>query len=159
MKHEIRLAMKRRLGRLVDKYDEFVKDLKDRRPDEWWILRKKAEQEFEASKRKRVKKYYDRKLEERALTLSSLGTFDGMAVEEIAMVLERHTVTKQKFGHKVDVCELAEQATNSTPYESFSKFSFLHLAENVRERGRQDSSRHEGVESPSRRLALIQRLG
>ena len=65
-KHKEGLLLKKRLERLVDKYDEFKKDLNERRHEEFERRRKKAEQEFEAAKRKRVKEHHERKAAERA---------------------------------------------------------------------------------------------
>jgi translation initiation factor 3 subunit A len=64
-KHKEGLALKHRLGRLVDHYDGFKKDLTERRHDEFERRRKKAEQEFEAAKRRKIKEHRDRKIQER----------------------------------------------------------------------------------------------
>ena len=64
-KHAESVQLKNKLGRLVDQYDDFKRDLNERRHEEFERRRKKAEQEFEAAKRKRVKEVADRKAAER----------------------------------------------------------------------------------------------
>jgi len=53
-KYKESIALKRRLGRLVDNYDSFKSSISQRRHKEFEKLRQKADREFEAEKQKRV---------------------------------------------------------------------------------------------------------
>jgi len=53
-KYKESIALKRRLGRLVDNYDSFKSSISQRRHKEFEKLRQKADREFEAEKQKRI---------------------------------------------------------------------------------------------------------
>ena len=65
IKHKEGLALKHRLGRLVDQYDKFKSDVSERRHDEFERRRKAAERDFENKKRQRVQEHRARKVAER----------------------------------------------------------------------------------------------
>ncbi|KAK5940864.1 eukaryotic translation initiation factor 3 subunit A [Knufia obscura] len=56
-KYKESIALKRRLGRLVDNYDSFKSSISQRRHKEFEKLRQKADREFEAAKQKRVAEF------------------------------------------------------------------------------------------------------
>lgn len=63
-KHKEGLALKHRLGRLVETYDQFKREMTERRHEEFERRRRKAEQEYEAAKRKRIREFRERKIAE-----------------------------------------------------------------------------------------------
>lgn len=64
-KHEMTVALKHRLTRLVKPYDEFKGQITQRRAADFEKLRRKAEKEFEEEKRKRVRAHHEEKARQR----------------------------------------------------------------------------------------------
>ena len=64
-KHREDVALKHRLSRLLPKYEEFTKDLKERRHDEFEKRRKAADREFQNAVEKRKREARERKARER----------------------------------------------------------------------------------------------
>lgn len=64
-KHKEDLALKHRLSRLLPKYEEFTRDLKERRHDEFEKRRKAADREFQNAVEKRKREARERKARER----------------------------------------------------------------------------------------------
>ncbi|ETN37270.1 uncharacterized protein HMPREF1541_08261 [Cyphellophora europaea CBS 101466] len=60
-KHEQVVALKHRLTRLVQPYDEFKSSITQRRAADFEKLRRKAEKEFEEEKRKRIREHHEEK--------------------------------------------------------------------------------------------------
>lgn len=60
-KHKEGVALKHRLSRLVGEYDQFSKDVRSRRHDEFEKRRKAAEKEFEAKKKQRIREVQEQK--------------------------------------------------------------------------------------------------
>ncbi|KKA25062.1 Eukaryotic translation initiation factor 3 subunit EifCa [Rasamsonia emersonii CBS 393.64] len=65
-KHKEDVALKHRLSRLVPYFNEFKKNLTEKRHEEFEKRRKAAEREFEAKKRQRIKEVRERRLREKA---------------------------------------------------------------------------------------------
>lgn len=65
-KHKEDVALKHRLSRLVPYFNEFRKNLTEKRFEEFEKRRKAAEREFEAKKRQRIKEVRERRLREKA---------------------------------------------------------------------------------------------
>ena len=63
-KHKEDVALKHRLSRLLPKYEEFTKDLKERRRDEFEKRRKAADREYQTAVEKRKREARERKLRE-----------------------------------------------------------------------------------------------
>ena len=64
-KHKEDVALKHRLSRLLPKYEEFTKDLKERRHDEFEKRRKAADREFQNAVERRKREARERKARER----------------------------------------------------------------------------------------------
>lgn len=64
-KHKEGLALKNRLGRLVETYDSFKSTITERRAADFEKLRRKAEREFEEEKRKRIRAHQEEKVRQR----------------------------------------------------------------------------------------------
>ena len=65
-KHKEDVALKHRLSRLLDTYEDFRSDLEERRKDEFEKRRKTAEKEFNSAVQKRKREFRERKAREAA---------------------------------------------------------------------------------------------
>ncbi|KNG83958.1 eukaryotic translation initiation factor 3 subunit A [Aspergillus nomiae NRRL 13137] len=65
-KHKEAVALKHRLSRLVPVFNNFRKDVSEKRHEEFERRRKAAERDFEAKKKQRIKEVQDRRRRERA---------------------------------------------------------------------------------------------
>lgn len=64
-KHKEDISLKHRLGRLLPAYDDFTRDVKERRKDEFEKRRKQAEKEYNQAVEKRKREHRERKQRER----------------------------------------------------------------------------------------------